>query len=126
MLGSTRSAPAGGSPMLRIRPSDVTHDWTRPGRLTEVGASSTQTWFSPSAAMEAGGRLVHQQQWWRTEQRGGQGHPMPGASRQRADAAVHDIAEPDQVEHAARLVATGVPIAHLLEHGDVVDEVERA
>ena len=50
---------------------------------------------------------------------------MAGAARQRADLLVHHVGDPDEVEHAAHLVATRGPVGHLLQHGDVVDEVER-
>jgi len=75
--------------------------------------------------VDAGGRLVEDQDRRRPEQRLRQRDPAPLAAGHGPDPLGRGVGQPDLVEHPAHLRVPGGRVGPLLEERDVVDERER-
>ena len=80
--------------------------------------------LEPLVRVETVRRLVEHQQVGAADQRAGERDPLPHAAGQAADLLVHHVLKADRLEHPSGLVAAASAVGVLLEHGDVVDEVE--
>ena len=75
--------------------------------------------------VEAGGGFVEHQKIGVAEQRLGHDDPSLHAARKCLDAFVRHVREAHLREHPPHLVVAGPPVGHLLEHREVVHEIER-
>jgi hypothetical protein len=78
----------------------------------------------PLLRVQAGRGLVEDEQLRRAEQRLRQRDAPAHPARERADALVRDVSEPDRAQHAADLLVALVARHPLLQRGHVVDELE--